>query len=105
MDALKRYPWPGNIRELQNFIEPAVVLTGSDVLELPPLQPMTFAKKDPVTLREAARRHLIEALEATKGVVSGPLGAVARLGMPRTTLMYKMQKHGILLRTELRDRK
>jgi formate hydrogenlyase transcriptional activator len=105
MDALKRYPWPGNIRELQNFIERAVILTGSDVLELPPMPPITFAMKDPVTFREAERRHLMEALEATKGVVSGASGAAARLGMPRTTLLYKLHKHGISPRTQVRDRK
>jgi formate hydrogenlyase transcriptional activator len=95
MDALKRYPWPGNIRELQNLIERAVILTRGDVLELPPLPSLILTKKEPVTLRESERHHLLEALEATNWVVGGPSGAAARLGMPRTTLIAKMQKHGI----------
>ena len=103
VDALKRYPWAGNIRELQNFIERAVILTRGDVLELPPQPPVMLTKKAPVTLRESERHHLLKTLEATKWVVGGPFGAAARLGMPRTTLMHKMQKHGISLRKEVRS--
>ena len=95
MDAFKRYPWPGNIRELQNFIERAVILTRGDVLDPPPLPSLTLTKKEPVTLRESERHHLLKALEATRWVVGGPFGAAASLGMPRTTLIAKMQKHGI----------
>jgi formate hydrogenlyase transcriptional activator len=95
MDALKRYPWPGNIRELQNFIERAVILTRGDVLEIPPLASVIPTKKEPVTLRESERHHLLKALEATNWVVGGPFGAAARLGMPRTTLIAKMQKHRV----------
>jgi formate hydrogenlyase transcriptional activator len=98
MDGLKKYPWPGNIRELQNFIERAVILTRGDVLELPLLPSVTLTKKEPVTLREAERHHLLKTLEATNWVVGGPFGAAVRLGMPRTTLMAKMQKHGISVR-------
>jgi formate hydrogenlyase transcriptional activator len=94
-DALKRYPWAGNIRELQNFIERAVILTRGDVLELPPLPSLILTKREPVTLRESERHHLLKALEAAHWVVGGPFGAAARLGMPRTTLIAKMQKHGI----------
>jgi formate hydrogenlyase transcriptional activator len=95
MDALKRYPWPGNIRELQNFIERAVILTGGDVLELPPLPSVMQTKREPVTLRESERHHLLKGLDAAKWVVGGPFGAAASLGMPRTTLIAKMRKHGI----------
>src|SRR5580692_11753872 len=95
MDALKRYPWPGNIRELQNFAERAVILTRGEVLELPPLPPLILTKNEPLTLRDSERHHLLEALGATNWVVGGPSGAAARLGMPRTTLIAKMQKHGI----------
>jgi formate hydrogenlyase transcriptional activator len=95
MEALKRYPWPGNIRELQNFIERTVILTSGDVLELPPLQSLIPTKQAPVTFRESERHHLLKALEATNWVVGGPSGAAARLGMPRTTLIAKMQKHAI----------
>jgi formate hydrogenlyase transcriptional activator len=95
MDALKRYPWPGNIRELQNLIERAVILTRGDVLESPLLPSFSPTNKEPVTLRESERHHVLEALEAARWVVGGPSGAAARLGMPRTTLIAKMQKHGI----------
>jgi formate hydrogenlyase transcriptional activator len=95
MEALQRYPWAGNIRELQNFIERAVILTTGDVLEVPTLPSHILTKKQPVTLREMERHHLLEALEATNWVVGGPCGAAAHLGMPRTTLIAKMQKHGI----------
>jgi formate hydrogenlyase transcriptional activator len=95
MDALKRHPWRGNIRELQNVIERAVVLARGDVLELPPLPSLILTKKEPVTLRESERHHLLKALESTNWVVGGPFGAAASLGMPRTTLIAKMQKHGI----------
>jgi len=101
MDALERCPWPGNIRELQNFIERALVLTKGDVLELPPQPSVLVTNSVPVTLRESERHHLLKALESTNWVVSGPFGAAARLGMPRTTLMYKMQKHGIRFRKRL----
>ena len=86
------------------FLERAVVFTKGDLLELPPLPSLILTKREPVTLRESERQHLLRALEATKWVVGGPFGAAARLGMPRTTLMYKMQKHGISLRKEVRDR-
>jgi formate hydrogenlyase transcriptional activator len=95
MDALKSYSWPGNIRELQNFMERAVILTRGDVLELPPLPSRVLTRNEPVTLRESERHHLLKALEATNWVVGGPFGAAARLGMPRTTLVARMQKHGI----------
>jgi formate hydrogenlyase transcriptional activator len=104
MGALERYPWPGNIRELQNFIERAVILTKGDALELPPLPSVMLTKTEPITFREAERRHLLKALEAANWVVSGPFGAAARLGMPRTTLMSKMQKHGMSLRLRWLDR-
>jgi formate hydrogenlyase transcriptional activator len=101
MDALKRCPWRGNIRELQHFIERAVVLSRGDVLELPPQPPGLLTNSAPVTLRESERHHLLKTLESTNWVVSGPFGAAARLGLPRTTLMYKMQKHGIRFRRRL----
>jgi formate hydrogenlyase transcriptional activator len=103
METLKKYTWPGNIRELQNFIERAVVLTSGDVLKLPPPPSLTWVTREPITLRESERHHLLQALDATKLVVGGPLGAAARLGMPRNTLMHKMQKHGISSRMEMRD--
>jgi formate hydrogenlyase transcriptional activator len=101
MDALRRYSWPGNIRELQNVIERAVILTRGDVLELPPATVTLTTNKEPVTLRESERHYLLKALEATGWVVGGPSGAAVRLGMPRTTLIAKMQRHGISISREM----
>jgi formate hydrogenlyase transcriptional activator len=95
MDALQTYTWAGNIRELQNVIERAVILTSGDVLELPSLPSFIPTKCEPVTFRDSERHHLLKALEATNWVVGGRFGAAARLGMPRTTLIAKMEKHGI----------
>ena len=101
MDALRMHPWPGNIREWQNVIERAVILTRGDVLELPPQSVILTTNREPLTLRESERHYLLKALEATKWVVGGPSGAAARLGMPRTTLIAKMQKHGISISREM----
>ena len=92
MYALMHYPWPGNIRELQNFIERAVILTRNDVLQIPAL-PSIWT--EPVTLEEAERDHIRKALEESNWVVGGKSGAAARLGMKRTTLIDKMRKRGL----------
>jgi formate hydrogenlyase transcriptional activator len=91
MDALKRWTWPGNIRELQNVIERAVLLSGSS-LELPPqdVQPMppraVSSAKRATTFHEAERDAILRALRESGGVIAGPTGAAARLGLSRTTL-------------------
>ena len=95
VDHLKRHPWPGNIRELQNFIERAVILTQSDVLQLPPLPSPLPNRIDPVTLADAERDHILKALEESNWVVGGQAGAAARLGLKRTTLIDKMRKRGL----------
>jgi formate hydrogenlyase transcriptional activator len=95
MDTLMEYPWPGNIRELQNFIERAVILTRSDVLQIPALPSYVPIRTGPVTLVEAERDHILKALEECDWVVAGESGAAARLGMKRTTLMDKMRKRGL----------
>jgi formate hydrogenlyase transcriptional activator len=95
MDAFLRYPWPGNIRELENLIERAAVLTQTDVLNVPPLPFRTLNRKEPVTLAEAERDHIIKALDASNWVVGGKSGAAARLGVKRTTLIDKMQRRGL----------
>ena len=95
MDTLIHHPWPGNIRELQNFVERAVIMTKGDMLEIPPLpNPMT-AIAMPVTLGEAERNHILKALAESGWVVGGKTGAAARLGLSRTTLIDKMQKFGL----------
>ncbi len=95
MEMLIQYPWPGNIRELQNFVERAVILTEGEVLNMPPLPSSTLSRNVPTTLREAERDHILRALEESKWVISGMFGAAARLGMKRTTLIDRMRKHGL----------
>jgi formate hydrogenlyase transcriptional activator len=95
MEALLRYPWPGNIRELQNFIERAVVLTHGDVLQPSALPSRTAIAAGPVTLAEAERNHILNALRESNWVVGGAAGAAARLGVKRTTLLSKMRKRGV----------
>jgi formate hydrogenlyase transcriptional activator len=95
MNALLRYPWPGNIRELQNHIERAVIMSRGDVLEIPALPKHRPVRSEPVTLAEAERDHILKALEESHGVVGGVSGAAARLGVARTTLIYKMRRCGI----------
>jgi formate hydrogenlyase transcriptional activator len=98
MSALVSYQWPGNIRELQNFIERSVILTSGKALQ-PPLASLTSAAEaeslGAVTLEDAERDHIRKTLEQTRWVVAGPHGAAARLGMKRSTLYFRMQKLGI----------
>jgi formate hydrogenlyase transcriptional activator len=105
MDALMRYAWPGNVRELQNFIERAVILSPHSVLRAPtselesfPARPVAGARLDldsMTGLQEVERDHIIRALEASNWVVGGRAGAAQRLGMKRTSLVYRMQKLNI----------
>ena len=95
MDTLMQHPWPGNIRELQNFIERAVILTKGEVLHLPALPGRAPNWTEPVTLAEAERAHILKVLEESNWVVSGKCGAAARLGVKRTTLIYRMRKCGL----------
>ena len=100
MDALVRYRWPGNVRELQNFIERAVILSPRNVLRAPTseLEPFSAHKgfNVPITgLEEVERDHIVRALEASDWVVGGRNGAAERLGMKRTSLVYKMGRLGI----------
>ncbi len=100
MAALVRYDWPGNIRELQNLIERAMILTSGTVLRVPlaGLEPRTG--RDPVsrkdrTLEDAEREHILAVLSETKWVLAGQRGAAARLGLNRSTLQFRMKKLGI----------
>ena len=98
MEALMRYDWPGNIRELQNFIERAVILSQGHGLSAPVSElnrPRRSQPRRPVTLEDAEREHILEALRETQWVLGGSSGAANRLGMPRTTLIYKMRRLGI----------
>jgi len=96
--ALIAYSWPGNIRELQNFIERSVIMSVGSELRAPLGElKCSFAAESlgAVTLEEAEREHIIKTLGYTKWVVAGPNGAAARLGMKRSTLYFRMQKLGI----------
>jgi len=99
MNALTRYSWPGNIRELQNLVERAVILSQGNVLNVP-LQDLkhrsTSAITSSQTLEETERAHILAVLEKTKWKLSGPNGAAARLGLNRSTLQFRMKKLGIV---------
>ena len=99
MNALIRYHWPGNIRELENFIERAVILSPGPTLQIP-LAELKQSEHAPaaapsLTLTAAEAAHIQRVLKETKGVIGGPSGAAARLGMKRTTLHAKIKKLGI----------
>ena len=113
-----RYSWPGNIRELQNVIERAVILSAGSSLQLPEgdlqitdAQPSvastaSITQVEPaaaatVTLADAEREHIVAALRDTAWTVGGPKGAATRLELKRSTLLRKMKKLGIS-RTESR---
>ena len=99
MNALKGWDWPGNIRELQNVIERAVIVSPGSSLEVPlkDLQPNArqAPRSKPVTYRDTERETILGALRASGGVIAGPSGAAARLGLRRTTLQSKMRRLGI----------
>jgi len=99
VESLMRYSWPGNIRELQNVVERAVILSTGEVLDLPPLPSQEPLQREPVTLAEAERDHILKALEACNWVVGGAFWAAARLGVKRTTLIDKMRRRGLSRKT------
>lgn len=104
---LQDYDWPGNVRELQNVIERALILSGSDTLDIPPLRSVTDSGSEPtqqtanaftpLTFDEAAAEHIRRTLAATHGRVGGPGGAAERLALNPSTLRFKMKKLGITI--------
>jgi formate hydrogenlyase transcriptional activator len=107
MAALQAHDWPGNIRELQNAIERAVLFSPGSVLRLP----LGLRQRAPErsegaarTLADADREHILETLTQTDWLIGGQDGAANRLGLPRTTLIYKMRKLGIDTRRSQRAR-
>ena len=104
MTALCEYDWPGNIRELQNLIERAVILCAGTVLRVPVRDlhhrtitvPQSGHSVQHQTLEQAERGHILQALKETKWVLGGPRGAALRLGMNRSTLQFRMKKLGIV---------
>jgi formate hydrogenlyase transcriptional activator len=105
MSALTSYEWPGNIRELQNLIERAVILSEDGVLPNPLPAGLTsgrtaspaaaIASPAPTTLKDSERVLILRTLESVGWVIGGPKGAASKLGLKRTTLIHKMQKLGI----------
>jgi len=101
LDALSKWPWPGNVRELENLIERAVILSAGPVLRVPLAELRSMDETggqdegNGTTLEGAEREHIMRILRETKGVIAGPTGAAARLGLKRTTLNSKMRKLGI----------
>jgi formate hydrogenlyase transcriptional activator len=101
MEALTRYDWPGNIRELQNVLERSVILSRGETLQvaMPEIgersAPGASASPIPKHSRATERQAIIKALEEARGQVGGPDGAAARLGMKRTTLQSRMRKLNI----------
>jgi formate hydrogenlyase transcriptional activator len=98
--AIVRHDWPGNIRELQNFIERSVILTKGRELQAPIADLISQETGDGVvrTLNDAHRALIIKTLRQTNWVVGGPNGAAAKLGLSRTTLITKMRRLGISTR-------
>jgi len=101
MDALTQYSWPGNIRELENVIERAVILSPGPVLRLSirdlhtRIAPGHNHERNQ-TLEEVQRKHIVTTLKQTRWVLSGPRGAATRLGLHRATLYFRMKKLGIV---------
>jgi formate hydrogenlyase transcriptional activator len=101
LEGLSRYPWPGNIRELENVIERAVILSSGPILKVP-LEDLRGsiapgqANGTHETLEEVEREHILAVMKQTKWVLAGPRGAAARLGMNRSTLQFRMKKLGIV---------
>jgi formate hydrogenlyase transcriptional activator len=107
VEVLKAHDWPGNIRELQNFIERAVLFSPGSVLRLPlDLKPTMKQPSESAarTLADADREHILETLKQANWLIGGQGGAADRLGLPRTTLIYKMRKLGIEARRSSRSR-
>jgi len=101
MEALMQYPWPGNIRELENIIERGVILSPGPVLRVPIQDLRTRVAPghnhgQSQTLEEIERKHILATLKDTRWVLSGPRGAAMRLGLNRATLYFRMKKLGIV---------
>ncbi|MCA9288383.1 MAG: sigma 54-interacting transcriptional regulator [Phycisphaerales bacterium] len=108
-DRIRRYPWPGNIRELRNVIERAVILCNAPLLRIDPAALRAAphhaagpgsATQSARTLEDVERDHILAVLERTDGAIAGPAGAAVVLGIPPSTLRSRMQKLGIVARTK-----
>ena len=98
MNAFIEYSWPGNVRELQNLVERAVIRSDDGVLPNPLPSPQTNPTPSiapPSTFRDHETALILETLQSADGMIGGPRGAAARLGLKRTTLVSKMKRLGI----------
>jgi formate hydrogenlyase transcriptional activator len=102
MDTLSQWDWPGNVRELENFIERCVILSPGETLKIP-IDELSASRRTNSYLtdhlEEIEKQHIVRVLRETNGVVSGPRGAAARLGLKRTTLASRMSRLGIVARS------
>jgi hydrogenase-4 transcriptional activator len=107
MQILCDYPWPGNVRELENFIERSVIVSKGSILNAPTSELLEVHKANftngmeiceqlaPRRPKKTERDLIVKALQEAGGVISGPSGAAARLGLKRTTLLYRMKRVGL----------
>ncbi len=100
MEALTRHHWPGNVRELKNLVKRLIILRPGDTIGGREMEAFLVAAQEGPgkacpTMAEMERQHIESVLTRTGGVLSGPQGAAALLGIPRTTLQYRLRKHGI----------
>jgi formate hydrogenlyase transcriptional activator len=97
MRSLVRHPWPGNIRELENYVARSIVLSADGVFKPAPLQkyePAPVENPNP-TLEDKVRKEILAACQRANWQLGGPRGAAAKLGLKRTTLFYKMKRLGV----------
>jgi formate hydrogenlyase transcriptional activator len=104
MDAFRRHTWPGNVRELKGVVTRLIVMRSGDLLsrgDIAPILDPGHPDADgpvPLTLAAAERAHIAKVLALTRGVIAGRNGAAAVLGVPRSTLQYRLRKYGLVPR-------
>jgi DNA-binding NtrC family response regulator len=104
INALKRYAWPGNIRELENLIERAVITSTDNRLQLEiPISPESIA--DPsMNLSDVERSHILKVLRHSRWKIEGPNGAAEKLGLNPSTLRFRMKKLNVVRPSSLTER-
>jgi transcriptional regulator with PAS, ATPase and Fis domain len=95
LDALQKYTWPGNIRQLKNLVENAMIISKNKLLKIHPPTVSTVTAKKSLKLEDIERKHIKDVLKATSWRISGKYGAAEILGLKRTTLTSKMKKLGL----------